>query len=134
MSVKADFNLVIEKVAQFVDLATTQIHELRDEQRRHELSKTAEDRRNRQLVEKTAQLLYEADFIQDDSERRKFLKQAEADPLGVVTKALERVCKAAEVTLIGSPARLAAKPKMADYDPVAAKAFGWGDTQQSYLT
>ena len=122
----------LQKVAIFTKIAVSRVDNLEDKIDTLEVKEAAVVRRSNDLVKRAAQLLYDSDFIQNDYEKSKFLKQAESDPVGTLAKALERVCKAAEVTSIGSPARIAAKPKMAEYDPVAARAFGL-DINQSFL-
>ena len=78
----------------------------------------------RAALHKTANALYNSDFLTDEHEKRSFLKQAAEDPVYVV-KFLEKVCEAADVAQIGKPARAAARPKEAEYDPVIARAFGY---------
>ncbi|NBQ68977.1 MAG: hypothetical protein EBU46_09160, partial [Nitrosomonadaceae bacterium] len=54
-----------------------------------------------------------------------FLKKAKED-VSYLARTLEKVCNAADIALIGKPARVANKQqKEAEYDPVMAKAFGY---------
>jgi hypothetical protein len=50
------------------------------------------------------------------------------DPVFIV-RTLEKVCEAADVAQIGKPARVAARPKEAEYDPVMAAAFGYDQSK-----
>lgn len=42
-----------------------------------------------------------------------------------MVRTLEKVCEAADIAQIGKPARVAARPKEAEYDPVMEIAFGY---------
>lgn len=75
-------------------------------------------------IQKAADALYDTDFLTDEHEKRMFLRKAAEDPVYVV-RTLEKVCEAADVAQIGKPARVAARPKEAEYDPVMAAAFGY---------
>lgn len=122
-----DLNLFLRKVAQFVKLAVDEL-DARKEQV-VELRKTAayEARRQEdylQSLRKAASALYDADFITDEVERKRFLKKAEQDP-SYLSSVIVKVCNAADVALIGSPARVAVRQKQGEeYDPVKARAFG----------
>lgn len=122
---QADLNQLLHKVGTFTKIAVSTISDLREEINSVQTKEASELAREKRLVKRASELLYDADFIVNETERTRFLKQAEADPIGTLTRALEKVCKAADVALIGAPARSATtKPKLAEYDPVAARAFG----------
>ena len=131
-----DTSFLLQKVAQFTKISISKIDELEDEVHALRIKEAAEESRKQKFqsaIEKAARILYEADFITDDLEKRKFLKRAKEDPSYLVD-VLEKVCNAADVALIGSPARVAAKTKQAGYspdDPVARMAFGWN--QSSFI-
>jgi hypothetical protein len=126
--------LFLQKVAQFAKISVSALERLDDkvEDLETELlgyrkKEAQEDLKKVKLegsLEKAARALYDADFLTDETERRKFLKRAKEEPSYLVD-VLIKVCNAADVALIGSPARVASKPKQAEYDPVAARAFGW---------
>jgi hypothetical protein len=133
-----DQTFFLQKVAQFTNIALNEIEALEDrviQLRKKEAAEkhTAIEKQAKLefALEKAARALYESDFLTDDFEKRKFLKLAKEDP-SYLADVLERVCKAADVSLIGIPARVAAKNKNAEYDPVAAKAFGWGRDQTTF--
>lgn len=124
---QADYNLLFRKVAQFVKLATNELQQ-RQEQL-VEMRKTAAAEALRQenyeySLHKAAKALYEADFITDEVERKRFLRKAAEDP-SYLSSVIVKVCNAADVALIGSPARVAVKQKQGEeFDPVKARAFG----------
>lgn len=127
-----EFNLFLQKVAQFVEVATDEL-DTRQE-RVVELRKAAslEARRwdaYKESLNKTAQALYDADFITDEVERKRFLKKASEDP-SYLSSVIVKVCNAADVALIGSPARVAMRQQKQgeEFDPVKARAFGWDYT------
>ena len=120
-------NLVLQKMASFIKLAIDETDRLQDdvlELRKKEAADELSKERYLLALRKTADALYDTDFLTDEHEKRAFLKKATEDPIYVV-RFLEKVCEAADIAQIGKPARVAAKPKEAEYDPVMAKAFGW---------
>ena len=122
------FNELLQKVGQFVKLATSEIDA--QQGRIVSLRKQAavDARRHEEFgksLSKAAQALYDADFITDEVERKQFLKKASEDP-SYLSSVIVKVCNAADVALIGSPARVAMRQKQGEeFDPVKAKAFGW---------
>ena len=120
-------NNLLHKMAQFVKLAIDETEKLEDsvlELRKKEAAEELNKERYEYALRKAAEALYNTDFLTDEHEKRAFLRKAAEDPVYVV-KFLEKVCEAADVAPIGKPARVAAKPKEAEYDPVMARAFGW---------
>jgi hypothetical protein len=87
-----------------------------------------EKEKYRVALQKAADALYDSDFLTDEHEKRMFLKKAMEDPVYIV-RTLEKVCEAADVAQIGKPARVAARPKEAEYDPVMAAAFGYDSSK-----
>ena len=121
-----DNNLLIE-VSQFIKLAidkTTYLEEAVLELRKKEAAESLNQERYEMALRKVADALYDTDFLTDEYEKRAFLKKATEDPI-YVARFLEKVCQAADIASIGKPARVAAQPKEAAYDPVMARAFGW---------
>lgn len=123
-----DFNLFLRKVAQFVKIATDELDT--KQERLLELRKEAAAEACRwdnyhSTLSKAANALYDADFITDEIERKRFLKRATEDP-SYLSSVIVKVCNAADVALIGSPARVAMSKKQGEeFDPVKAKAFGY---------
>lgn len=133
--------LFLQKFANFAKVSVSTLDRLEDKiasledsllgYRKKEAQEDLKRIRLEATLEKAAKALYDADFITDASEKRKFLKLAKEDP-AYLANIIEKICNAADVALIGSPARVASKPKKAEYDPVAARAFGW-DNSNSLL-
>lgn len=124
---QTDLKAFLSKVAQFVKLATAQL-ETRQEQLVEMKKMAAAEALRRETyqtsLEKAARALYDADFITDDVERKKFLRKAAEDP-SYLTSVIVKVCNAADVALIGSTARVAVRQKQGEeFDPVKARAFG----------
>lgn len=117
--------IFLQKVAQFATIVIKELRDLRQQVKAGMQKEAAEQEdqfRYEVALKKAAKVLYDTDFITDESERQKFLKLAAEDPSYVVG-VLEKVCNAADVSLIGKPARVAANTKAA-HDPVYARAFG----------
>ena len=124
---QADLNLFLRKVAQFIKVATNELDQRREQLVEMKKTAAAENTRHERYqysLEKAAMALYDADFITDDMERKRFLRKAAEDP-SYLSSVIVKVCNAADVALIGSPARVAVKQKQGEeIDPVKARAFG----------
>jgi hypothetical protein len=121
--------LFLHKFAEFTNLVVSELNSLKDQlsdqlQKEASLNRTKEN--YKQAVIKVAGALYNSDleFITGDFDQRKFIKLASEDP-SYLARTFEKVCNAADVSLIGKPARVAAIKKQAAYDPVYAQAFGF---------
>lgn len=126
---------LLEKVAQFCKLAVSETRQLKSELQlsksinetlTEQLSKEAADTQNFRLaIREAADALYDTDFLTDESERYEFMKKAQTDPT-YLANVLKRVCKSAEVTLIGRPAGMENKidTRRIQNDPVYRRAFG----------
>jgi hypothetical protein len=117
----------LQTVASFVKLAIDNSEELQEklyQQRKEAAIADLNKEKYRVALHKAADALYDSDFLTDEQEKKTFLRKAAEDPVYVV-RTLEKVCEAADVAQIGRPARVAARPKEAEYDPVMAAAFGY---------
>lgn len=124
-------NKFLTQVAQFVKLAIDNSEELTDKILNQKKTAAVEElnkEKYRVALSKAADALYDSDFLTDETEKRTFLRKAAEDPVYVV-RTLEKVCEAADVAQIGKPARVAARPKEAEYDPVMEAAFGIGSSR-----
>jgi hypothetical protein len=120
-------NNFLSAVANFVKLAIDSTEDLQDQVLAHKKAAAIEhlnEEKYRIELHKAADSLYDSDFLTDEQEKRKFLRKAAEDKVYVV-RTLQKVCEAADVAQIGKPARVAARPKQAEYDPVMAAAFGY---------
>lgn len=121
--------LFLHKFAEFTSLVVSELNSLKSqltEQLQKEASLNQARESYKQTVIKVANALYNSDleFITGDFDQRKFIKLACEDP-SYLARTFEKVCNAADVSLIGKPARVAAIKKQAAYDPVYAQAFGF---------
>lgn len=123
----------LSKIASFTKIALDEIAELEQElsiiRKKEASAKYTTLEKNAKYastLEKAAEALYDTDFLTDDVERVKFLKLAKENPT-YLAETLIKVCHAADVSLLGTPARASIKmsSQFADDDPVAAKAFGY---------
>lgn len=118
------------KFAEFTKLVVSELKGLREQNSffmKKQASADSEQERYQASLIKVANALYNSDleFVTGDFDRRKFIKRAMEDP-SYLAKTLEKVCNAADVSLIGKPARVAAHNKVASYyDPVHARALGY---------
>lgn len=127
-------NQFLSKIAEFTKTAIDEIEELEvqlSQLRKQAAAKAAAQQVFERSLEKAADALYQSDFITDIMERREFLKRAKEDP-AYLTRMIVKLCDAADVASIGSPARVTSL-KQAEYDPVMARAFGYGSSSNSIL-
>lgn len=133
MSNLLDSKEFLHNVVAFVKIASTEIKsatdklaELEDELldfKKKEAAEAIENQRYAAELKKLADALYDTDFLTDEFEKKNFLRKAAEDKI-YVARFFGKVCEAADIAPIGRPARVAAKPKEAQYDPVMARAFG----------
>ncbi len=118
--------LFLQKVAQFTSLMVAEVNNLKAQLNVQLTKKAQVDESYSNAVNKAAVALYNADldFLTGDVDHQKFKKRASEDPT-YLARTLEKVCNAADVTLIGRPARVAAMKKQAFHDPVYVRAFGF---------
>lgn len=121
-----DFKIFLQKVAEFTKIALNEIEQ--KEKSLYHFQKVAaaesiKEARYEDALEKAANVLYDHDYITDKYERREFLKRAKEDP-SYLASMLIKICDAADVASIGSPARGTRIKQAEEYDPVMEKAFG----------
>jgi len=134
--IQVDEQLLL-KFAEFTGVVMGEIKSLRSQLSQQMQKAAAHDTAKsqyQQSVIKVAEALYNSDFdlVTGDFDRRKFIKRAMEDP-SYLAQTLEKVCNAADVSLIGKPARVAANKKLASYDPVYARAFGFDKSSEDVL-
>lgn len=111
------------KIAEFTKAAINDIKKLSAKLAEYEEHEKSLAENMEAALKRAADALYNSDFLFDESEKRKFIKKASKDPSYLAT-VIEKVCKAADVSLIGIPARVATKRQGMEEDPVAIRAFG----------
>lgn len=117
----------LQKFAEFTKLALAELHRLRAQlsnQLQKEASENIKKAEYHNALVKVANVLNESDFdfVTGTYDSRTFIKKASEDP-SYLAKVLMKVCEAADVSLIGKPARVATNRKVAN-DPVYNRAFG----------
>ena len=128
-------NKFLQTAAQFIKLAIDVNDDLQDQllsQKKAAAVDELNKEKYRVALTKAADALYDTDFLTDETEKRTFLRKAAEDPIYVV-RTLEKVCEAADVAQIGRPARVAARPKEAEEDPVMIAAFGGGSSFRNLI-
>lgn len=120
--------IFLQKIAQFTNIVLNELANLREQVNSNLQKEAGLDEQKEQYkvqVQKVAKALYDSDldFVTGDFDQRKFVKKAVEDP-SYMASMFEKVCNAADVSLIGKPARVASVKKKAEYDPVYARAFG----------
>jgi len=121
-------NSLLQKVEQFTKTAMEEISSLeaKVQEQQQMLSKRAEAKENLSAeLKKSANALFRSNFINDESEIHAFVKRAAEDP-AYLASVLTKVCRAGSVMEFGSVSK-ARLMKPAEFDPVAAKAFGWSN-------
>ena len=116
----------LHKIEGFVKVALSEISELKQQLSQlhtKENEKAASyDRELEQALKKAAEAMYSSDFINDDEEKKAFVKKAKEDPM-YLAKVVERVCNAADVAYMGKQATV--KSSNQSDDPVMRRAFGY---------
>jgi len=127
MSLISD-KFLLQKLASYIKISLETIRDLEDELDTMTSIKTASEKMAEDKLDKTlrkvAKSLQDSDFINTEEEIESFLKQAKENPTEYLATLVQKVCKSADVSQIGHTARVAARPKQADFDPVMARAFG----------
>lgn len=110
---------VLTRAQDFIKMATEQLRSFED-QETQTMQKQAKFETD---LRKVAKVLYEADWLLDDYEKKAFIKKAKEDP-SVVLDMLIKISNASGVTMIGRPARVAVDKISEEMTPVMKKAFG----------
>lgn len=129
---KVDNNQFLSKMAEFTNVAINEIDHLQEtvlEYRKKEAADQIAEVRYSSALDKVAKALYDTDFLTDEIEKRKFIKQAKEDP-AYLAKMLIKVCEAADVAQLGKTAKVASGIKEGFDDPVARRAFGYDSTNR----
>ena len=116
----------LNKIAQFVNVALSEISELNQQVERYQTKEAAtqqlKDRELDEALRKAAAAMYDSDFINDEDEKTLFVKKAKEDSK-YLARVVERVCKAADVAYMGKVATVKAGSQ--SDDPVIRRAFGY---------
>jgi DNA repair exonuclease SbcCD ATPase subunit len=115
------------QIEEFVKKAMEEISYLRSQLAEANEKKAAEqEERDEELshaVKQAAAALYDSDFINDEYDKRRFVKKATQDPKYLAT-VIQKICQAADVSTFGEVANVKTAGDLTD-DPVMRKAFGY---------
>jgi hypothetical protein len=129
-----DQEVLNNKMAEFVKVATSEITDLREQLSEYRKKEAAEiaarDEEFEAALKKAADALYNSDFITDEDEKRAFVKRAKEDSK-YLARTVERVCNAADVAYMGKVATVKTDNNI-ENDPVMKRAFGF-DSNYSLL-
>lgn len=117
--------MFLQKFAEFTSLVIAELNYLRSQNLQKQASLNEGKASYKQAVVKVANALHNSDldYVTGDFDYQKFIKKASEDPT-FLARTFEKVCNAADVSVMGKPARVAAIRKQAEFDPVYARAFG----------
>ena len=115
------------KFEEFVKIALAEIDELK-QQLNGVNEKIANDEEVRdeefeQALKQAAAALYDSDFINDEYDKRKFVKKAKENHK-YLAEVIQKVCQAADVSTFGSVASVKTAGDVSN-DPVMRRAFGY---------
>jgi hypothetical protein len=115
------------KFEEFVKIALAEIDELK-QQLKGVNEKIASDKEVRdeefeQALKQAAAALYDSDFINDEYDKRKFVKKAKENHK-YLAEVIQKVCQAADVSTFGSVASVKTAGDVSN-DPVMRRAFGY---------
>ena len=118
---------ITSKFEEFVKIALEEIDELKQELKgvNEKIANDAEvrDEEFEQALKQAAAALYDSDFINDEYDKRKFVKKAKENHK-YLAEVIQKVCQAADVSTFGSVASVKTAGDVAD-DPVMRRAFGY---------
>jgi hypothetical protein len=115
------------KFEEFVKIALAEIDGLK-QQLKGVNEKIANDEEVRdeefeQALKQAAAALYDSDFINDEYDKRKFVKKAKENHK-YLAEVIQKVCQAADVSTFGSVASVKTAGDVSN-DPVMRRAFGY---------
>jgi DNA-binding phage protein len=118
---------ITSKFEEFVKIALEEIDELKQELKgvNEKIANDAEvrDEEFEQALKQAAAALYDSDFINDEYDKRKFVKKAKENHK-YLAEVIQKVCQAADVSTFGSVANVKTAGDVSD-DPVMRRAFGY---------
>jgi len=117
---------MLSKIEEFVKQAQSEIESLKAELSSVHEKRAAEleerDEEFNHALKLAANALYDSDFINDEYDKRRFIKKAKEDHKYLAT-IIQKVCEASDVSTFGEVASV--KTAGDNSDPVMRKAFGY---------
>jgi hypothetical protein len=118
---------ITAKFEEFVKIALEEIDELKAQlNSTNEKSANEKELRDEAFdhaLKQAATALYDSDFINDEYDKRRFVKKAKEDHK-YLAEVIQKVCQAADVAAFGSVANVKTAGDAGD-DPVMRRAFGY---------
>jgi len=118
---------VFEKFEVFTKTALEEIADLKQQlsslNEKVAAEKEARDEEFEHSLKKAANSLYDSDFINDEYDKRRFIKKAKEDHK-YLAEVIQKICQASDVSAFGSVANIKTAGDLQD-DPVMRKAFGY---------
>ena len=116
----------LTKVAEFISLAIENNKAMKTkimEQQKQAVVKDLDAEKRSLEIQKAADALYDSDYLTSEAEKKLFLRKAAEDQIYVI-RMLVKMAEANDVAQLGRPAKVSARDKSADFDPVYEAAFG----------
>lgn len=121
------------KIETFVKTALSEISDLQSQLSGLKVKQAADEAAKHKELEtalrKAAEAMYDSDFINDEEEKKAFVKKSQEDPK-YLARVVEKICHAADVSYMGKVAKV--KSSTQSDDPVMRRAFGY-DSDYSLL-
>lgn len=118
---------VTTKFEEFVKTALEEIADLKQQlstlNEKVAAEQEARDEEFEHSLKKAASALYDSDFINDEYDKRRFIKKAKEDHK-YLAEVIQKICQASDVSAFGSVANVKTAGDLQD-DPVMRKAFGY---------
>lgn len=118
---------IVTKFEDFVKTALAEIGDLKQQLTNlNEKTANALELRNEEFehsLKQAATALYDSDFINDEYDKRRFIKKAKEDHK-YLAEVIQKICQASDVAAFGSVASVKTAGDVSD-DPVMRKAFGY---------
>lgn len=118
---------ITSKFEEFVKTALEEIADLKQQlaslNEKEAAEKEERDEEFEHALKKAASSLYDSDFINDEYDKRRFIKKAKEDNK-YLAEVIQKICQASDVSAFGSVANIKTAGDFQD-DPVMRKAFGY---------
>ena len=118
---------ITSKFEEFVKTALEEIADLKQQlaslNEKEAAEKEERDEEFEHALKKAASSLYDSDFINDEYDKRRFIKKAKEDNK-YLAEVIQKICQASDVSAFGSVANIKTAGDLQD-DPVMRKAFGY---------
>lgn len=123
-------NNLLQKTAQFVNLALSEIKRMQKEALLQQATQKQQTAAYNSSLKKAASALYKNDFLFGQDEQIDFVKRAQSNPEYLAT-VIEQICKASDASVLGGPVKVSSTLKSHELseddplrkDPIYKRAF-----------